>query len=227
MQASCYAVIFFMVKYKSIFVVLIFSFFLCLSCRRAERNYYLDGNLESELVYKRGKLDGTAVWYYQHGKKSLEITYENGQKEGKMMRFFRNGKIETIEFYENDALNGLSSKYSEDGVLVSELFYKNGKKDGIIRQYFPDGSLFFTGQYADDQYDGKWEYFDEEEFKVGEGIFVNGQGILMGYDHEGNIIKKVHYVNSLIIKEEYFSSENHKVEKTIIYENGSIIDVIY
>ncbi|MCL2132378.1 MAG: toxin-antitoxin system YwqK family antitoxin [Lentimicrobiaceae bacterium] len=212
---------------ESIFLLLIFSSFFCLSCRQVERNYYLDGGLESELVYKRGKLDGTAVWYYQHGKKSLEITYKNGRKDGKMMRFFRNGKIETIEYYQNDVLDGLSSTYNENGVLISELFYKNGEKDGIIKQYFPDGSLFFTGQYSENQYDGKWEYFDDEEFKVGEGTFAHGQGILIGYDYEGNITKKVHYFNSLIIKEEYFSTENHKIEKTIIYENGRIIDIIY
>jgi antitoxin component YwqK of YwqJK toxin-antitoxin module len=190
-----------------------------------ERNYYLDGNLESELSYKWEKLDGIAIWYYQHGKKSLEITYKNGLKEGKMTRFYRNGNIETIENYKNDVLDGLSSKYGENGVLISEISYKNGKKDGIIKQYFSDGSLFITGKYTEDQYDGEWEYFDEEGFRVGEGLFVNGEGILIGYDNEGNITKKVYYTNSLIKKEEIYSKENHQIEKTIIYENGRIIDI--
>jgi antitoxin component YwqK of YwqJK toxin-antitoxin module len=185
----------------------------------------LDGKLESELTYKNGKLDGTAVWYYQHEKKSLEITYKKGLKEGEMIRFFRNGKIESIEHYKNDTLNGISLKYEENGVLVSELYYKNGKKHGIIKQYYPDGSLFFTGQYTEDQYDGKWEYFDEEEFKIGEGNFVKGQGMLVNYDDKGNTTKKIHYTNSLVSKEEFYSEENNQLEKTIIYENGRIKDI--
>jgi len=214
-----------MMRYRNIFLVLIFSLLLCVSCRYVERNYYLDGNLESELPYKRGKLNGTAVWYYQHGKKSLEITYKNGLKEGEMMRFFRNGKIESIENYTNDTLNGISLRYEEDGILISELFYKNGKKDGIVKQYFPDGSLFFTGQYVEGNYDGHWEYFDDEGFKVGEGHFVNGKGVLIGYDSEGNVIKKVHYLNNFIHKEEIYSKENHQLEKTLTFENGRITDI--
>ena len=214
-----------LIQYRNIFLILIFSSFLCFSCRHIDRNYYFDGNLESELPYKRGKLDGTAIWYYQHGKKSLEIVYKNGLKEGKMMRFYRNGKIETIENYKNDMLEGISLKYEENGVLLSELSYKNGKKDGIIKQYFSDGSLFFTGQYSDDQYNGTWEYFDNEGFKVGEGNFVKGKGILIGYGSEDNIIKKVHYANSLIEKEEFYSNNSHQIEKVITYKNGRIIDI--
>jgi antitoxin component YwqK of YwqJK toxin-antitoxin module len=143
-----------------------------------------------------------------------------------MKRFFRNGNIETIDNYKNDSLNGISLKYEENGVLISEISYKNGKKNGIIKQYFSDGSPFITGKYANDQYDGKWEYFDMEGFLVGEGNFKNGTGVLMGYDNNGNITRKVHYKNSLINKEEIYSKENNQIEKTIIYENGRIVRTV-
>ena len=142
------------------------------------------------------------------------------------MRFFRNGKTETIENYKDDSLNGVSLKYNENGILISELYYKNGKKNGIVKQYFPDGSLFMSGQYAEDQYDGNWEYFDEEGFKVGEGHFVNGQGMLIAYGNDGSISKKMYYTNSLIYKEEIYSKENHQIEKTVMYDNGRITDIL-
>ena len=215
-----------MIKNRHLYILLIFSFLLFASCGRVEKNYYPNGGLESEIPYKQGQLHGTAVWYYPHGKKSLEITYKNGRKEGEMKRFFRNGTIETIENYKNDSLDGISLKYGENGVLLSEISYKNGKKDGIFKQYFSDGSLFITGKYTDDQYDGKWEYFDQEGFTVGEGNFIKGVGVLVGYDNSGNITKKVHYQNSILSKEEMYSKENHQIEKTIIYENGRIINII-
>ena len=212
-------------KHKTILFIGVFSFFLCLSCTRVEKNYYANGRLEAEISYKYGKLNGKSFWYYQHGVKSLEINYKSGLKEGEMIRYFRNGKIESIDNYTNDTLNGSSLKYHENGILASEYSYKNGKKDGIIKHYFSDGSLFFTGQYLDDQYDGHWEYFDEEEFKTGEGNFTKGTGILTVYDSKGNTIKRVHYINSVVCKEENFSKENYCLEKTLFYENGRILNI--
>jgi len=169
-----------------------------------EKNYYLDGNLESEMTYRGKKLDGKSVWYYQHGKKCLEIAYKNGLKDGEMIRLFRNGKVESVENYKNDILNGISLGYEDNGVLTYEFFYENGKKNGTIKQYFSDGSLFLTGQYIDDLYDGDWKYFDNEGFKVGEGHFIKGEGILIGYDDDGNITKKVYYKNNIIIYTDKF-----------------------
>lgn len=214
-----------MIRQKINFYVLLFTFLLCLSCQHVERNYDVNGNLESEIPYKNGKLNGTAVWYYAHGVKSLEMTYMDGLKHGIMIRFFRNGQKETVETYKNDTLNGQSLTYNEKGVLVSEFGYRNGKKEGTIKQYFSDGSLFLTGSYTNDQYEGDWEYFDKEGFKVGEGKFEKGDGILTGYDDMGNISRKVYYKNSIMFKEEIYYKNSQQVEKIITYKDDRIENV--
>jgi antitoxin component YwqK of YwqJK toxin-antitoxin module len=189
------------------------------------KNYYADGNLESVVPCKDGKLNGVAVWYYSHGKKCLEITYKDGLKNGEMTRFYRNGQKETVEYYKNDSLNETSLKYNEKGVLISEIAYRDGKKNGVIKQYYPDGSLFLRGNYVNDQYDGTWEYFDVEGFKVGEGLFDKGDGILTGYDDMENITRKVYYKNSIMYKEEMYSTKTKQIEKIVTYKDDRIADI--
>ncbi|MDR0603536.1 MAG: toxin-antitoxin system YwqK family antitoxin [Bacteroidales bacterium] len=205
--------------------MIVFTCFLILSCRHVEKNYYENGKVESEIPYKNGKMNGVAVWYYLHGQRSLEITYKDGAKDGTMTRFYRNGQKETVEQYKNDTLHGLSLKFNEKGSLTLECGYKNGKKDGIIKQYYSDGSLFMTGNYIDDQYDGTWGYFDEEGFKVGEGVFDKGEGILMGYDGMGHITRKVYYKNSIMFKEEIYSKNGQQIEKIMTYKDSRIADI--
>ncbi|MDR2407737.1 MAG: toxin-antitoxin system YwqK family antitoxin [Bacteroidales bacterium] len=205
--------------------MIVFTCFLYLSCGHVEKNYYANGKIESEIPYKNKKINGIAVWYYSHGQRSLEITCKDGVKDGTMTRFYRNGQKETVEHYKNDTLHGTSLKFNEKGGLMLESGYKNGKKDGVIKQYYSDGSLFMTGNYIDDQYDGTWEYFDEEGFKVGEGAFDQGEGILTGYDDMGNITRRVYYKNSIMFKEEIYSRNSQQIEKIISYKDNRIADI--
>ena len=204
-------------------------FFLCIllfaSCQRVEKNYYPNGVLEAEVKYKKAKMDGVSIWYYQSGRKSMEITYNEGLKEGKMLRFYRSGKRQSVENYIHDSLDGISLNYDEDGILVSETSYKEGKKNGETKQYHPDGSLLLTGKFTNDLYDEKWTYFDMDGFKVGEGSFDQGNGILTGYDENGNITRKVYYEKNSIVKEEIYLPGGQEIEKIRIHENGRVVDV--
>lgn len=214
-----------MIRQNVLFLMIVFICFLFLSCGHVEKNYYTNGKIESEIPYKKGKMNGIAVWYYSHGQRSLEIIYKDGVKNGTMTRFYRNGQKETVEHYKKDTLHGPSLQFNEKGGLMLECDYNNGKKDGIIKQYYSDGSLFMTGNYMDDQYDGTWEYFDEEGFKVGKGVFDKGEGILMGYDAMGNITRKVYYKNSIVIKEEIYSTNSQQIEKIMTYKDNRITDI--
>ena len=210
---------------RNSFFLFFFCILFCSSCQRVEKNYYPDGILESEIPYKNGKIDGVARWYYLSERVSLEINYKEGLKEGVMLRFSRSGKRESVENYKNDSLHGVSLKYNEEGILVSETLYENGKKNGETKQYFNDGTLFVTGFYKDDLYDGKWTYFDMDGFVVGEGNFVKGNGILIGYNERENITRKVYYENNIIVKEEIYSADGQNIEKTLLYQNGRITDI--
>ena len=209
-----------MILSRKSFFLFFLSILLFTSCQRVERNYYSNGILESEIRHKKGKQDGVSIWYYQSGRKSLEIPYKDGLKEGVMLRYSRSGAKESVENYKNDLLHGVSLKYSENGGLISETLYDNGKQNGEVKQYYADGSLFLTGFYKDGLYDGKWIYFDEEGFTVGEGNFVEGDGILIGYDENGHITRKVYYKKNIIVKEEIYTFDGQTIEKTLIHQNG-------
>ena len=216
-----------MILSRKSFFLFFLGILLFTSCQRVEKNYYPNGVLESEIRYKRGKMDGVAIWYYQSGKKSIEITYKDGLKEGIMLRFYRNGAKESVENYKNDSLHGVSLKYNENGVLASETLYENGKQNGEVKQYYPDGSFFLTGFYKNDLYDGKWTYFDAEGFMVGEGNFVEGNGILTGFDENESITRKVYYENNLIVKEEIYAFGGQKIEKTLFHQDERVTEIQY
>lgn len=68
------------------------------------RKYYDNGVLQSEFVYKDGKLNGLCRTYYE------------------------NGSIKSRENYKDDKLDGLSKVYYENGKIMADIFYREGKK---------------------------------------------------------------------------------------------------
>ena len=177
------------------------------------------------MTYHRGKLDGRSTWYYEHGKKRMEIDYVSGRKHGAMSRFFRNGALETQQNYNNDTLEGISQEYSNDGTLISEIIYKKGQKEGAFRQYYKDGTLSIEGNFTKDRYDGGWKYYDADGFLVGEANFSAGNGMIKMFDTDGILMRTIPYVDNVIDGIEEYYDKNGKIEKTILYTKGRLVEI--
>ena len=86
-----------------------------LDCVRDEGRYE-NGQKQSEVTFKNGKINGLVTYWYENGEKKYEGTYKNGKKDGLFTWWYANGKKE----YEGT--------------------YKNGKKISV-REWNEDGSL--------------------------------------------------------------------------------------
>jgi antitoxin component YwqK of YwqJK toxin-antitoxin module len=80
-------------------------------------DYYINGWIKDEGIFKEGVVSGIHTSYYQNGNKS----------------FFRN--------YINGVANGYSEEYFINGKLKQKGSFKNGKDDGIWIDYYSTGEI--------------------------------------------------------------------------------------
>lgn len=66
--------------------------------------YYDNGNKESEINYKKGKVNGWARMWYKNGKLHLEGTYKNNRTHGVRIAYHENGQVFCRAEYENGKL---------------------------------------------------------------------------------------------------------------------------
>ena len=58
-----------------------------------EMIFFSNGNKESEVNYKKGKVNGWARLWHKDGKLQMEATYKNGKTHGVRNAYHKNGKI--------------------------------------------------------------------------------------------------------------------------------------
>jgi len=109
-------------------VIAIMLLVLAAGCsREMKKEYYPDGKLKAVLNYKKGELDGLALYYYQNGNLKERANYRKGTRER------------------------VSTTYYEDGNLKEEIHYADGKREGLARLYDEDGRLIGEAVYRNDQ----------------------------------------------------------------------------
>lgn len=69
-----------------------------------EITYFNNGNKESEVDYKKGRVNGLARMWYKNGKLHVEATYKNSKVHGVRNAYHENGKIFCRAEYKNGKL---------------------------------------------------------------------------------------------------------------------------
>ncbi len=72
------------------------------------KEYHLNGNLKSELIYESGKVNGRAIIYYENGCVKEEGTWKNNRWVGKW------------------------KEYNEKGEFLREYDFKSTKREGKV-----------------------------------------------------------------------------------------------
>lgn len=94
-------------------------------------NYDLNGVLKIRNRYKKGKLDDFTE-YYENGKLQKDVMYKNGIKEGLYREYYEDGKLQKQGRYKNDVEEGSYREYYEDGTLAEEIIYERGFRKEIV-----------------------------------------------------------------------------------------------
>jgi len=93
---------------------------LAMSCsRQVEKEYYPNGKLKSVLNYKKGQLEGIALYYYENGNLQERVNYRKGKRERTGTTYYESGKLKEEITYENGE-PVLVKLFGENGDLLSE-----------------------------------------------------------------------------------------------------------
>lgn len=160
-------------------------------------SYYPNGNVECELNYKNGKLNGPVTAYLQNGKVDVKCNYKNDKHHGNYIEYYDNGKIQR-------------KCYLLEGVVIGEdiSYYKNGKMEkyenknslghGLEKEYYKNGKLKSYTQYkVFVPYGVRKEYYDTGKLKSVKNYTMGElNGKCVDYYKKGNIKKEAYYINN-------------------------------
>ena len=138
------------------------------------KEYYDDGKLKFEGIFKRGKKwdgkgfnekgneeytikNGTGKFkeYYNNNNLMIEGEYVNGQRNGKIKEYYEFSKLKSEGEYLNGEKNGKFKEYYDNLNLKFEGEYLNGEKNGIFKEYNYDGIIIFEDEYVNGKKNGK------------------------------------------------------------------------
>jgi antitoxin component YwqK of YwqJK toxin-antitoxin module len=81
-----------------------------------------------------------------------------------------------------------------------------------------------NGHYERGNYNGRWLYYNLVGDIIGTGNYVKGTGIQKAWYPNGNIMREINYVNNLKHGTEKLFNIDGKLEETLYYKEGKLID---
>ena len=122
--------------------------------------YYENGQKQSQLNFKDGKMDGLGTRWYRNGQMEKEVTYRDGKKDGLLTEWYGNGQKRL------------------------ELNYKDGKEDGLTTLWYENGKKQGEGTYKGDKLMTAVIWKPNGE-KCPETNIVDGNGLAVFYNDDG------------------------------------------
>lgn len=203
-------------------IILIFSFLIVFSsCVKTKKEYHPNGNLKSEVHYKKKERHGVANYYYTNGTQQIQSIYINGKLNGEFKRWRFNGNIESIENYKDDVLHGESKKFYDNGQLHTLVHFDNGILNGRFVEYHENGQLKVEGSFDNELYDGDWFYFDKNGIPIGKANYKSGTGMHVSFHYNtSDTLVKTPYKSNLKHGDEVWFFINGSIKEIRTYDNG-------
>ena len=214
-------------KKIKIIALLVMVVMVLSSCTRTKVEYFEDGSVKSSIPYRFGKENGLCKYYFINLPHPLKLVLEMkiGKKLVQFVKYFINGKLDTRCTYQDDLLEGTEETFHIKGYKTSVTNYLHGKKHGSYTLYYPNGEIVEQGSFYEDLFDGDWSYYDDRGGLIGEGYFDKGNGVQMGYNLSGNLVRIVHYQNNQKEGEDIELNAEGDTLKVTVYDQGRIVSV--
>lgn len=154
------------------------------------------------LIYCLGCGTKEKITYYPFGEKVVKEKYIiniwTRKIEGVVYTYSFEGKLLSTAEYKNGKANGVSKTFCEDGVHFLETSnYKDDILNGITEAFYCNGNPRFTVLYDNNRIMKVYNLFSEDGEKLFPGDHSNGNGIILKYDAEGNLISEISIKNGL------------------------------
>lgn len=114
--------------------------------------YFDNGKVKGEGVFKEGLLNGPRTIYGENGQKSLERNYLNGINEGASLEYYPSGKLKQNCNFKNGKEEGTCKVFYENQQVQAIVNFSKGVQEGDYFEYSPEGKLiaqhYFTNGEA-------------------------------------------------------------------------------
>jgi uncharacterized protein len=170
--------------------------------------YYPDEKLEQVGKFNTaGKYTGTWKWFYESGQLMREEEYNNGVKDGLHTEYDETGKMVEDGDYVQDQEDG--PWFTIIGDFLERGTYRDGLKNGKWVSYHlstlnekTDSTLSFSGNFIDDNPDGKHIYYWDNGKIKDEGIYLGGkkEGDWITYEYDGTPFLVITYSHGIETK---------------------------
>lgn len=107
------------------------------------KNYYPNGNIESQIVYENNIRQGEAIFYWENGNPKEKRNYINDKVTGTVTTFYEDGKTKELFSLENGKRSGITSYYDSTGNSVDVVF-----EDGVRKGQ----DFLLVGEYREEDY---------------------------------------------------------------------------
>ena len=113
--------------------------------------FHENGQKETEMTFKGGKMDGPAVWWYENGQKKSEENYKDGKPDGLLVYWYENGQKQTEINYKDGKPHGIGFNWYENGQKEAEGNHKDGKMDGLLVAWHENGQKQMELTFKDNE----------------------------------------------------------------------------
>jgi len=184
------------------------------------KEFYPDGKLKKEEVYKDDMLEGLYKVFNEKGNLTLVLNY----KDGKLVKEVAEEEIDVEIRNEYDEQNRLIASgayrknipigihrtydksgnvtgakiYNDLGRVVSEgIIDEEGNRNGEWTDYYTDGKIRAKGNYLNNQRSGKWTFYYKNGKVEQTGEYIRGRttGIWTWYYENGTIEREESFFN--------------------------------
>ncbi len=144
------------------------------------KKYYDSGkflavyNIVPQQNNERFVKSGNYKEYYEDGTLKVESIYKNNELSGVWKQFFETGEIEWEVEYVNDFKQGFYKQYYKNGKIQVEGSNNKNLKEGGENRYDSDGKLEWVGVYLNNDFNGTWEQYDAEGKPINAFKYKNG-----------------------------------------------------
>lgn len=210
------------------------------------KGYYPSGQLKHEITFDANRPNGPAKFYYEDGIVSEEGVWRINKWVGDYKYYHENGNLAyDWKYNEMGKRTGEQKYYYSDGSMMYKGSWDNGKKQGRLTEFYPDGSIKSEMDFAE----GILNVATIKEYEVAQkpatrqiapktqtvspnagnekmGVF-NGTGYYKTYNEHKKIDREGNFVNGKLVKgKRFFYDDDGKLIKTLIYEDGKVVESI-
>jgi hypothetical protein len=105
------------------------------------QEWYADGTLKSQILWKNGWMEGDALFFHPNGRKAKATHYQSGKRMGFSAAWFASGQKQWEAMFQNDQPNGVWREWHANGKRKMEALYDRGKLNGHATWWYPNGRM--------------------------------------------------------------------------------------